>query len=183
MKHLLASTLLTLFALGASASPTDPFIGDHGKPVKWEVSPSPGAAPVTLNGTVEQVYAKLLEINPNYDADWAGVDEDEDRKHLTCEAYLDAYQWHIKQGIKYLRKVKGKPSHGPGECGRVSCSGNSGIWWCNVDAKHTKVLPSYNNIADGAQVILDNCKSAGDGVRGQLGHDDRWTVVVQMAKC
>jgi hypothetical protein len=32
---------------------------------------------ITLNGTVEQVYAKLLELNPNYDEDWAGVDEDD----------------------------------------------------------------------------------------------------------
>jgi hypothetical protein len=119
---------------------------------------------------VEQVYTKLLELNPNYDADWAGVDEDDDvdgylsfdlddatdddtnddtdsgshtahqartmeplhpRKHLTCAGVNNADQWHIRQGIEYLRKVKGKPTHLPGQCGQVSCSGDSGIWWCN----------------------------------------------------
>ncbi|CEN60995.1 hypothetical protein ASPCAL07665 [Aspergillus calidoustus] len=221
MQRLLASALLTLFALGTSAYPTDPLTGDL---AKWEVSPSPGAPTVILNGTVEHVYAKLLELNPNYDEDWAGVDEDDNvdgylgfdldndtddtaedtssdveaktqglhartmqplhpRKHLSCEASWDADQWHIKQGIKYLRKVKANPTHLPGQCGQVSCSGDSGIYWCNFDPKRTKVLPSYNNIADGAQVILDNCKRTQNGVRGKLGHDDLWTVFVQKAKC
>ncbi|KAL3488226.1 hypothetical protein BJX62DRAFT_212342 [Aspergillus germanicus] len=51
------------------------------------------------------------------------------------------------------------------------------------DPKRTKVLPSYNNIADGAQVILDNCKRTQRGVRGKLGHDDLWTVIIDRDTC
>jgi hypothetical protein len=140
--------------------PTDPLTSNLAT-ARWEVSHSPGAPTITLNGTVEQVYGKLLELNPNYDEDWAGVDEDDDvdgylcfdtdadtnndpndlqtrtieplhpRKRLTCEGTNNADQWHIRQGIKYLRKVKGKPTHLLGQCGQVSCSGDSEIWWCN----------------------------------------------------
>ncbi|KAL2801847.1 hypothetical protein BJX63DRAFT_146361 [Aspergillus granulosus] len=189
----------------------------------WNVSPSPGAPPITLNGTVEQVYAKLLEINPNYDKDWgnandegkiegvihsnfdldvdvdtavgsetdihAGLESRDDleplhpREGLTCEADRNADMWHIHDGIRYLRKVKGQPVNDPGQCGRVSCSGNSAIWWCNLDPDHRKVLPSFNNIADGAQVIADNCRRGPNRVRGKLGHRDRWQVIVQHAKC
>ncbi|KAL3488225.1 hypothetical protein BJX62DRAFT_240260 [Aspergillus germanicus] len=68
MQHLLANALLTLLALGASAYPTDTLTGDLAT-AKWEVSPSLRVPTIILNGTVEQVYAKLLALNPNYDED------------------------------------------------------------------------------------------------------------------
>jgi hypothetical protein len=35
--------------------------------------------------------------------------------------------------VRYLRRVQGRPRNGPrpGNCGRVSCSYKSAIWWCN----------------------------------------------------
>lgn len=39
----------------------------------------------------------------------------------------------IEDGIDYLRHVPFQPTNGPGpgNCGRVSCSWNAAIWWCN----------------------------------------------------
>jgi hypothetical protein len=39
----------------------------------------------------------------------------------------------IRNGIRYLRGLNGNPTNGagPGNCGRVSCSYDSAIWWCN----------------------------------------------------
>jgi hypothetical protein len=39
----------------------------------------------------------------------------------------------IVAAIPYLRHVPGKPSNGPGpmNCGRISCSLDTGIFWCN----------------------------------------------------
>ncbi|KAL4965812.1 uncharacterized protein BDV14DRAFT_199586 [Aspergillus stella-maris] len=42
-------------------------------PASWEVQPSPGAPFINLNGTVQEVYAQLLRINPDYEEDWKNV--------------------------------------------------------------------------------------------------------------
>ncbi|KAG8424721.1 hypothetical protein J3458_001492 [Metarhizium acridum] len=50
-----------------------------------------------------------------------------------------ALGWHpckvrrIEEGIEYLRGLAGVPRNGPGPetCGRVSCSYQAAIWWCN----------------------------------------------------
>ncbi|PHH71012.1 hypothetical protein CDD82_6780 [Ophiocordyceps australis] len=47
--------------------------------------------------------------------------------------WKDCHWWAIKKGIKRLKRVRGYPVNGPGpgKCGRVSCSYDSAIWWCN----------------------------------------------------
>ncbi len=45
----------------------------------------------------------------------------------------------------------------------------------------TRSLPSYNNIADGAQTIMDGCYKEGETMRGfggSLNHPDKWRVIV-----
>ncbi|KAF6780850.1 hypothetical protein CMUS01_16802, partial [Colletotrichum musicola] len=42
--------------------------------LEWEVKAFPDGPTITLNGTVEQVYSGLLELNPNYDADFGVAD-------------------------------------------------------------------------------------------------------------
>ncbi|KAB8203958.1 hypothetical protein BDV34DRAFT_226891 [Aspergillus parasiticus] len=122
----------------------------------WEVETTPGGPRVILNGTVQQVHEQLLEINPNYDDDFA-----------------TARRGDIEAGIKHLGGVSGQPSNGPGpgNCGLLSCSWGAAIWWCN-DNTFTKVLPSFNNIADGAYVILNNCQRGGVKLSGQDFHSD-----------
>ncbi|OJJ08162.1 hypothetical protein ASPVEDRAFT_143667 [Aspergillus versicolor CBS 583.65] len=167
----------------------DSFKADRIVDVSWEVAPFPGAPPITLNGTVEQVYAKLVQMNPNYDDDFKDIDPDLERAvgfdkradTLMCEGEKTADTKHIKEGIKYLRKVKGSPHLGPWDCGRVSCSYYSGIVWCN-DSPNSKTLPSFTNIAEGAQVIIDGCDKKGQVV-GYLDHSDHWRVVLVDADC
>ncbi|KAI1269082.1 hypothetical protein F5Y18DRAFT_176142 [Xylariaceae sp. FL1019] len=37
----------------------------------------------------------------------------------------------ILEGVRYLEKLKSRCSNLPKTCGRISCSYNSAIWWCN----------------------------------------------------
>jgi hypothetical protein len=50
-----------------------------------------------------------------------------------CGKWSSARSKPISNGIKYLRGLSGHPraGPGPGNCARVSCSYQSGIWWCN----------------------------------------------------
>ncbi|KAI0408942.1 hypothetical protein F4802DRAFT_547065 [Xylaria palmicola] len=50
--------------------------------------------------------------------------------------------FHIRQGVDHLRKIPGNCTNGPGpaNCGRVSCSYRSGIWFCN-DTPHPVSVP------------------------------------------
>ncbi|PIG84669.1 hypothetical protein AARAC_001976 [Aspergillus arachidicola] len=137
---------------------------------------------VLLNGTVQHVHAQLLKINPNYDDDFATVLDK--REATICwqagrhqvQQLPKARRGDIEAGIKPLRGVSGHPSNGPGpgNCGRLSCSWGAAIWWCNDMRLNTftKVLPSFNNIADGAQVILNNCQRGGVKLSGQDFHSD-----------
>ncbi|KAE8343326.1 hypothetical protein BDV24DRAFT_161763 [Aspergillus arachidicola] len=186
-------------ALLAQAQPDEsPIEGYTIEEFSWEVETTPGGSTVVLNGTVEQVLSQLRDINPNYDAEFAipadevehPVEEEATSSHLTkrgdvkCGGYPKARRVHIEQGIKYLRGVPGKPQRGPGpgSCGQVSCSWSSAIWWCN-DNTFTKVLPSFNNIADGAQLIKNTCLHGGQMFSGQDSHNDKWSTIVRWHKC
>jgi hypothetical protein len=172
--------------------------------VLWQVQSHPGKPHITLNGTVEEVYSQLLEINPNYETDFGTIDQRVERlkrddypvevttpRDLTkrdntvCWNFQATIVWPINSGITYLRGVPGQPTNGPGpgNCGRVSCSYESAIWWCN-DNPTPKTLPSFNTIADAAQTILNDCitwKSI--GISGQRFHDDKWNAVVTGDNC
>lgn len=85
--------------------------------------------------------------------------------------------------VYYLRRVPGKPTNGPGpgNCGRVSCSWNTGIYWCN-DNKEAKTLDSFGDIADGAESIARWCSYVSGAVslcRGQNFYEDGWNVIVR----
>lgn len=61
----------------------------------------------------------------------ANLDDPDD---IDCNVdYKYAGKVTIVWGINYLRSITGKPKNGPGpnNCGRVSCSWNSAIYWCN----------------------------------------------------
>lgn len=171
--------------------------------------PYPGADKITLSGTMQEVYAKILEINPNYEEDWKNVNSTYSKPEprsdkpplLNCGgrngyAKIDK----INDGISYLRKFKLPPGLEANTCQMVSCSYDSAISWCNdvsnrsslcstistltLDKLPTlRVLPSFDNIADGAQVILNWCQADWDDVGGVLGHPDSWRVFVDKEKC
>ena len=131
--------------------------GDYGLYVpEWEVEVFPGGDLRRFSGTVEEVHAQLLELNPNWDTDYPGgnnVDstaaaDDEltslaKRTDFGGSQYFCRGRWaeadymRVNEGIRYLRRIGGRPTNGagPGNCGRVSCSYDAAIYWCN-DVSH-----------------------------------------------
>ncbi|KAL5340219.1 hypothetical protein BJX70DRAFT_396990 [Aspergillus crustosus] len=198
MRTVIFSLMLALFALVASTHPTT---DTHQTPSDvdltdqtFEVRPSPGAPPVLLNGTLDEIHAKLLEINPNYDdEDWEDVRPPlitranmprNPNKNVNC-AIAKTSSRYARENIEWIRKMDdrsgGKPIRGPGKCQRTRCMQDSAIYWCNM-ADHQKTLPAFRNIADGAQVILNNC-AAGGKVGGIHWHNDLWAVVIKPENC
>ncbi|OLN94123.1 hypothetical protein CCHL11_07145 [Colletotrichum chlorophyti] len=197
---LLAFSAKSVQAFGELAtSPGAPIPGYGIVTPRWEIPAPDGSGRIlSLRGTVEQVAARLRDIDPNYD-----VDEevgklralrlekravfDDDGPSTLCNNFREGNRTAIHVGIDYLRTVPGKPKNGagPANCGRVSCRDSTGIWWCN-DAGNSKELESFGDIADGAQRVLEKCpdkldanQGAGMTVSGQAFHKDKWNVVVR----
>ncbi|KAL4772414.1 hypothetical protein BDW60DRAFT_207042 [Aspergillus nidulans var. acristatus] len=157
----------------------------------FQVVPYPGADKITLSGTMQEVYAKILKINPNYEEDWKNVhntnsksEPRSDRPRLiNCDGSNGYAKTNkIRDGISYLRKFKLPPGLKGNTCQVVSCSYDSAIRWCN-DLPTLRILPSFDNIADGAQVILDWCQKNWNDVGGVLDHRDGWRVFVDKGNC
>ncbi|KAL1848118.1 hypothetical protein Daus18300_013718 [Diaporthe australafricana] len=156
---------------------------------EWEVQTSPEGALHHVNGTVEDVFRYLKEVDPTYEVPEAPAQELATResrldprqtKHI-CFVLPLAYANPIQDGINYLYRVPGTATNGPGpgECGRVSCSDNAGIWWCN-DNRFAYTLPSYRVIADGVQNVKQQCLQSVNGrtmTSGQGFFDGNWNVI------
>lgn len=136
---------VAIFALAslaaATASIEQPLVES---PVVWEVEAFKDGPTLKLVGTIQEVHEQLVAINPNYDTDFnLGAVSDKaardlskrtdfSHSHTICGNFPGTTVDHLGQGISYLRGVGGRPSMGGrGTCGRVSCSYNTAIWWCN----------------------------------------------------
>ncbi|KAF6792685.1 hypothetical protein CSOJ01_14091 [Colletotrichum sojae] len=167
--------------------------------LEWDVKAFPDGPTITLNGTVEQVYSGLLELNSNCDADFGVADFEApvlERRFtdFTGSSYFCKGRWpqtrtgDVSNGMKYLYKVQGRPRNGagPGNCGRVSCSGGNpqgaGIWWCNDDNK-PKELMSFGSIADGCLYLMNRCVEydTTSYISGQVFHKTNWNVIIANA--
>lgn len=115
--------------------------------IEWEIETKPGGPTTLVKGTIEQAVAHMHTINPNFAKDYKldvvtdGKTNDIDTRaaqpndfHVDCFGRWVAVvsKW-INNGVSYLKGIKGQPRNGPGpgNCGRVSCSYDSAIWWCN----------------------------------------------------
>lgn len=116
--------------------------------LQWEVPVSRDGRTAILNGTVQQVYQQVLEINPDYEAEFGTIEKykpgtththrpfkilEKQDTWSDCGRFDPAKAVPVWEGINHLNHVSGTPVSrpGPGTCGRVSCSYNSAIWWCN----------------------------------------------------
>ncbi|RYP08328.1 hypothetical protein DL764_001974 [Monosporascus ibericus] len=138
-----------IFTYSSRLVPSSPPIEGYGvTELEWEVPVRLGQDPVTLNGTVEQVYAQLLELNPEYDVEIGAFDVSETatfatpkvaesglekRDRTVCGNFSTSYRGPIRRGIAYLRGMPGTATNSPGSgnCGKVSCADAGQIWWCN----------------------------------------------------
>ncbi|KAH6693947.1 hypothetical protein F5X68DRAFT_258737 [Plectosphaerella plurivora] len=205
---------VTAYFTRALAVPFKPENSLQGREVftpEWEVEVTPGGETVVLNGTIEEVHTQLLKLNPTWDADFPDNDLDkrqtdfsdwsdgsaalQKRTDFSNSQYNCFGRWgfvdreHIQRGINYLSRVTGRPRNGagPGNCGRVSCSYNSAIYWCN-DSDTTKTLWRFSSIADGAQYIMQMCQDRQSRpvkslTGGQAFHKTNWNVIVRTDKC
>ncbi|KAJ4413358.1 hypothetical protein N0V85_003589 [Neurospora sp. IMI 360204] len=165
----------------------------------WEVETTPGGPTVNITGTIENVYEELEKINPTFVSDFGLHDPDhnlslaapvEPRGYYYKSWDCDAVTWwaglsNIQAGLVYLNGVPGKPSNGPGpgNCGRVSCSYSSAIYWCN-DNTFTKTIDSFGYISGAAQSIINKCGPSMDYyVHGQVFMTDNWNVMIRGAYC
>ncbi|KAJ2890537.1 uncharacterized protein MKZ38_001721 [Zalerion maritima] len=140
-----------------------------------------GGSNLTLYGTPESIYSQLLSINPNYDADMQDLEPvdgsstpadapeggfvrgDQDRwPILHCNHARRADYKRVKQGIKYLRKIKGECYLPAKRCARLSCSWESAIWWCsNLDKKQSNQCRWIGDHAEWPNEICPCHKDAG----------------------
>lgn len=115
----------------------------------WELQTTPGGPAVNVTGTIEQAYKHMKTINPGFLSNF-GFDQPpvnvsslsmmplESRgytiDHIACDVDFEwAFLEPIQTGMFYLNNIPGKPTNGPGpgNCGRVSCSYDAAIYWCN----------------------------------------------------
>ncbi|OAQ65141.1 hypothetical protein VFPPC_14002 [Pochonia chlamydosporia 170] len=192
--------LFALFPLQALAGAGEaPLPGYKVVDLSWEVEVFPGKVE-NFTGTVEQVHHEVTTLNPQWEPPTINIDVESSTNEkrytnwnaINCGA--GPWGWRpcksikIQDGINYLRGLSGRPSNGPGPgaCGRVSCSWNAAIWWCN-DNRQTQTLYSWRDIADGAQLTLWKCQT-GIGaqekyVNGQAFAYDNWNVIVRKDDC
>ncbi|KAI3587790.1 hypothetical protein IWW34DRAFT_876110 [Fusarium oxysporum f. sp. albedinis] len=167
---------------------TDAPIEGYGVVVpEWEVEVTSGSTTV-LEGTIEEIHEELLQLNPNWDEEYmsnftqaaADTEKRDSDKHLfgrtnfngakyTCRGrWPECHPAPIVRGVEYLRYVQGNPKNGPGpgNCGRVSCSNNAAIWWCNDCTRWGWQNGGYRSF-----------------VSGQVFHSTKWNVIVRKDKC
>ncbi|KAK0671569.1 hypothetical protein QBC41DRAFT_385614 [Cercophora samala] len=191
-------------ALGA---PSVPVLYDDVE-LQWTVQAFPTGPFIHLNGTIEQVHAQILKINPSFDKAYPPMylpDTEEvnfEGKRTECGRPLGfADKRYIVKGIDYLRRLPFEvPKLPPGSCGRVSCSWDSAIKWCNHN-RHVQHLKSMKTLADGAEHLVANCNkypfvpietsarinaphgTMVDRVSGQVWHEGGWSVIVGVEHC
>lgn len=51
----------------------------------WEGQVTPGGKVYTFNGTFEKIHEKLLALNPNYDSEDFGVQDEQSPSHHSLE--------------------------------------------------------------------------------------------------
>ncbi|KAK3322866.1 hypothetical protein B0H66DRAFT_216165 [Apodospora peruviana] len=143
MRAAIATVLAVIMAQTSLAVET-PIPGYTVVDIEWDIEVAPGQREI-LNGTVQEVYAQAVELNPNFKINNpVALPSNEveralstrsriDRRWVNCNNWPLAERSRLQEGINYLRGVGGRPTNGPGpgNCGRVSCSWHAAIWWCN----------------------------------------------------
>ncbi|KAI1494719.1 hypothetical protein F5X96DRAFT_616213 [Biscogniauxia mediterranea] len=110
---------------------------------------------------------------------------------IVCDQvrYSEANYETILSGIEYLRGLSGYCQLGPTEpgaplkCSRVSCSYNSGIFFCNQNNYDT--IQPCHWFGDYAQNVLDECLDPDTypNIKGQDYDSDGWSVIVGGQSC
>lgn len=122
-------------------------------PLSWQIEVSPGQVEV-LNGTVEEVIAQAVAINPAFKLPGRVPTPARAAKPRSlyrraqvkfCNNFGSARVSAIAEGADRLHGLSGAPTlgPGPGQCSRVSCSYNSAIYWCNDVSAQLATNPTF----------------------------------------
>ncbi|KAF2680507.1 hypothetical protein K458DRAFT_407257 [Lentithecium fluviatile CBS 122367] len=180
-------------AAPAPAATDAPAAGYGIEAFSWSIEVAPGQTEV-LNGTIEEVVAQAVAINPEFSILSAASKRDVEARDLTkrynliCGNFPAANKGRIQEGINYLKSLPSgeRPTNGPGpgNCGRVSCSYGAAIWWCN-DNTFSYSPGHWDTIAWSAQYLIDNCASGSSVVSGQRfeNADNKWNTIVRGNNC
>ncbi|RDL34424.1 uncharacterized protein BP5553_07552 [Venustampulla echinocandica] len=159
-----------------------------------------GGHDVQLNGTVEEIYAQMKVLHPEFDAEHAiqnGTNASaitpqnvNSKSNYICKPVPGHKDWdyangdRIAEGIRYLKGID-ICDVGPQTCVRISCSWSAGIFLCN-DNDHA-IFPKCNYIASYAQDLIGKCSVFpvfnGFYTCGQKFDTDRYNVIVRSTSC
>ncbi|KAK0670980.1 hypothetical protein QBC41DRAFT_387218 [Cercophora samala] len=193
--------MLTQLAHGAPLTSDAPIKGYSLFEVEWQlpIDPkNPDGKLVTVTGTIQEAVAKMDAAYPGWNATFVStltpvkpgsrLDAAYERDHYICnpnDGHDYASPSVIYEGIKYLRGLTSDaPQNAPNSCGRVSCSHNSGIWWCNTNNFEKQV--TWKEIGDSAYFLAYECSVYNDMTwltAGQEFFKDNWSVYVTSANC
>ncbi|KAK6519254.1 hypothetical protein TWF281_003090 [Arthrobotrys megalospora] len=186
----IALSLISLF-VPALAAPSPAF---SGVPMHVSGPVVPGGPNVELDGTAEEIVAKLDKLHPGWQKEqtttgkrsletryWRGTPK--------CERIggNGALEHHIQSGINHLNNLGERQCGAPArDCSRVSCSHGSAIFLCS-NRDHPISVPC-NRIGGAAQRIKDDCTNRtftffGYYVDGQWENTDGYTVYIRDGVC
>ncbi|KAJ3495829.1 hypothetical protein NLG97_g3107 [Lecanicillium saksenae] len=178
---------VTALILGAASTKLDNVPPGYGLiELEWEVEVSPGRVEL-FNGTVQEVHRQALAVNPDFQL----LPSVQSRGELNRRSKVDCWRFAVTNrqqaewNIDYLRRLSGKPTNGPGpgNCARVSCAWNAGIYWCN-DNNYSKTIDGWSWIANSAQNIINVCHGNHDvNISGQNFEEGNWNTYISNANC
>ncbi|KAG6202607.1 hypothetical protein E4U35_005128 [Claviceps purpurea] len=159
---------------------------------------APGDPPVTLNGPLEEVTSKAKKLNPRWARNLEKRKPSETSAgsaaakptNVLCNNGLGRWSLasasSIRNSLDNLRQVTKKPQigRGPKLCSRLSCEGDSAIWWCNDDYA-PREQNSYEEIIIAIEAILKKCTDSSSEpalVRGQAFMSGNWNVIIRSDK-
>ncbi|KAM7195541.1 hypothetical protein V8F20_007437 [Naviculisporaceae sp. PSN 640] len=176
-------------------------------PIYWKGVLEEGKPEVELSGySFEEIEAEAKALNPAYtifakDGVAPGPAYNESTSHeglstrqtftTNCNqpsSWYPARNWNaVWDGVAYLQGITGncRANPGPGFCTRVSCSYNSGIWYCNDNnVEHWEPCRWIGDVAGG---IANKCNyyetNSRQVVHGQAFDRRNWNTIVAGATC
>ncbi|KAK3986580.1 hypothetical protein QBC44DRAFT_247869 [Cladorrhinum sp. PSN332] len=151
---------------------------DQGYGIKWTGVIVPGEAETELWGYVDEIYASILAINPdyvaqpiNYTSDAGGSESNNlEKRDVSCATMAtgDKTELGVKQN-NYLRTVGGFCASPKDRCRRTACGGTSATYICGENGNSISV-PCVE-VAQKLSLIVNGCCAA----KGRKGVSGTWT--------
>ncbi|KAH7407293.1 hypothetical protein BKA64DRAFT_742946 [Cadophora sp. MPI-SDFR-AT-0126] len=176
---LLLAVLTTTTAIPTSNIPTSSSLHLDLSSEIFYRDPETGAL-VPMNGTIEE-NIHLFKLDDIVETAGIGLESRNPRGPPDChppQNWKPVGEAPLKDGIAYLRHIKGDIRFNARTCTRVSCSWNAGIFLCNDNYVEWWVTAS--KIGDYADNIRRACCR---DCMGQQFDDAGWNVCVASSNC